>query len=80
MDVGEADGMATSIKAELAGTVLELVAAPGDAVAAGDTLLVIESMKMEIPVDTAVAGTIKAVLVKAGEVVAQGQALVEIDS
>ena len=72
--------MATSIKAELAGTVFELAAAPGDAVAAGDILLVIESMKMEIPVESPAAGTIRTILVRAGEVVAKGQTLVEIET
>ncbi|WP_375460051.1 biotin/lipoyl-binding carrier protein [uncultured Enterovirga sp.] len=72
--------MATAIKAEVAGTVFELLAQPGGPVAVGDTLLVIESMKMEIPVDSTVTGTVSAVRVSTGDVVAQGQVLVEIES
>ena len=70
--------MATTIKAEVAGTVFELAVKAGDEVDVGQTVLILESMKMEIPVDSTSAGTVTELLVKAGDVVSQGQALVVI--
>ncbi len=61
------------IKSEITGTVWQLKAQPGDRVEEGDTLIVIESMKMEIPVITEDAGTIKEILVKDKDPVAEGQ-------
>lgn len=69
----------TTIKAEVAGTVFELTAKAGEAVAAGQTILILESMKMEIPVDSTAAGTLVKLLVEPGEVVAQGQDLAVIE-
>jgi acetyl-CoA carboxylase biotin carboxyl carrier protein len=61
------------IRSEITGTVWQLKAQPGDSVEEGDTLLVIESMKMEIPVITEDAGTVKEILVKEKDPVAEGQ-------
>ena len=61
------------VKSEITGTVWQLKASPGDKVEAGDVLVVIESMKMEIPVITEDAGTVKEILVKEKEPVAEGQ-------
>ncbi|NBB07955.1 acetyl-CoA carboxylase biotin carboxyl carrier protein subunit, partial [Pseudomonas monteilii] len=47
-------------------------------VALGDTLIIVESMKMEIPVESEVAGTVRRMLVAVGEPVAEGQAIAEI--
>jgi biotin carboxyl carrier protein len=67
------------IKSEITGTVWKVVARPGDAVSAGDTLVVIESMKMEIPVITEDAGTVKEILVKEKDPVAEGQVVAVLD-
>ncbi|HXF65714.1 MAG TPA: biotin/lipoyl-binding carrier protein [Burkholderiales bacterium] len=61
------------IKSEITGTVWQVKARPGDRVGAGDTLIVIESMKMEIPVITEDAGTVREILVKEKDAVAEGQ-------
>jgi biotin carboxyl carrier protein len=49
-------------------------------VAAGEPLVVLEAMKMELAVPAPAAGTVTAVLVSAGDLVARGQALVELDA
>jgi acetyl-CoA carboxylase biotin carboxyl carrier protein len=61
------------VRSEITGTVWQLKSKPGDRVESGDTLLVIESMKMEIPVITEDAGTVKEILVKEKDPVAEGQ-------
>ena len=61
------------IKSEITGTVWQVKSKPGDPVESGDILIVIESMKMEIPVITEDAGTVKEVLVKEKDSVAEGQ-------
>ena len=61
------------IKSEITGTVWQVKSKPGDKVASGDTLVVIESMKMEIPVIAEDPGTVKEILVKEKDLVAEGQ-------
>ena len=61
------------IKSEITGTVWQVKSQAGDRVEEGDTLIVIESMKMEIPVITEDAGTVKEILVKEKDPVAEGQ-------
>jgi biotin carboxyl carrier protein len=69
----------TEIKAELVGNVWKIVAGPGDKVEEDDVLLILESMKMEIPVVAPVAGTVREILVKEKDVVKEGQVLAVID-
>jgi acetyl-CoA carboxylase biotin carboxyl carrier protein len=61
------------IKSEITGTVWQVKVQPGTKVESGDTVIVIESMKMEIPVITEDGGTVKEVLVKEKDPVAEGQ-------
>src|SRR5688572_14804590 len=61
------------VKSEITGTVWQVKASPGDKVDSGDVLVVIESMKMEIPVITEDPGTVKEILVKEKDAVAEGQ-------
>jgi acetyl-CoA carboxylase biotin carboxyl carrier protein len=61
------------IKSEITGTVWQVTSKPGDKVESGDTLIVIESMKMEIPVIAEDGGTVKEILVKEKDPVAEGQ-------
>ena len=61
------------VKSEITGTVWQVKTTTGDRVESGDTLVVIESMKMEIPVITEDAGVIKEILVKEKDPVAEGQ-------
>jgi acetyl-CoA carboxylase biotin carboxyl carrier protein len=67
------------IKSEITGTVWQLKSKPGDKVESGDTLIVIESMKMEIPVITEDAGTVKEILVKEKDPVAEGQVVAVLE-
>jgi acetyl-CoA carboxylase biotin carboxyl carrier protein len=73
-------GMASiEIKSEITGTVWQLKVQVGDKVEEGDTLIVIESMKMEIPVITEDAGTVKELRVQEKDPVAEGQVVAIIE-
>ena len=67
------------VRAEMVANVWKVVAAEGDHVDDGDTLVILESMKMEIPVTAPRAGTVKEIRVKEGEVVKEGQVLVVLE-
>jgi len=60
------------VRSEIAGSVWKVEVEVGDTVAADDPLLVLESMKMEIPLLAPRGGTVTAILVKEGEAVAEG--------
>jgi acetyl-CoA carboxylase biotin carboxyl carrier protein len=60
-------------KSEVTGAVWKIVAQEGDKLAEGDTILILESMKMEIPVLAEEGGTLREILVAEGEAVAEGQ-------
>jgi biotin carboxyl carrier protein len=72
--------MTHSVVAELVGNVLVVNVRPGEHVAAGDTIVILESMKMEIPVLTEFRGVVRAVAVQQGEVVQEGDVLAVIDT
>lgn len=61
------------IRSEITGTVWKVNARPGDKVSAGDAIIVIESMKMEIPVIAEDGGTVVEVLVSEKSPVSEGQ-------
>jgi biotin carboxyl carrier protein len=63
------------VAAEIAGSVWQVSAAVGAEVEAGEVLVVLESMKLEIPVVTDEAGTVTELLVAEGDAVEEGQAL-----
>jgi acetyl-CoA carboxylase biotin carboxyl carrier protein len=66
------------IRAEMVANVWKVVAAQGDRVDDGDTLVILESMKMEIPVLAEAAGTITSIHVAEGDVVQEGDLIAEI--
>ncbi|KRB67986.1 biotin/lipoyl-containing protein [Noviherbaspirillum sp. Root189] len=68
-----------SIPFTVTGRVIEVLVKPGDAVAAGDAVMTIESMKMEIPLEAEVAGTVAEVLVAAGQDIVEGQNAVVLE-
>ncbi|MGF7239309.1 MAG: biotin/lipoyl-binding carrier protein [Frankia sp.] len=70
--------MAFTTTAEIVGTVLEVLVGPGDHVNIGDPLVVLESMKMEIPVLAEVRGTVTDLRVTKGGKVAEGQPILVI--
>ena len=71
--------MKIRIETEVAGKVWKIESAVGQSVAADDTLILIESMKMEIPLAAPRAGTIVEILVAEGDVVVEGQVVVLLD-
>jgi acetyl-CoA carboxylase biotin carboxyl carrier protein len=71
--------MAEEVRAEMVGNVMKVVAAPGDKLAAGDTLVLLESMKMEIPVITEDGGVVRRITVTEGQVVQQNDLIAELD-
>lgn len=66
------------VRTEVAGNVWKVEVAIGQAVAAGDVLVIIESMKMEIPVEAPAAGTVRALRVAEGDPVAEGAVVAEV--
>ena len=67
------------IVSELVANVLLIEVAEGDRVEAGDTVVLLESMKMEIPMLAERSGTVTAIKVTVGEVVQDGDVLVVLD-
>ena len=70
---------AKTVTAPLPGTITKVTVKVGDTVNAGDTVLLMEAMKMENNITAEFGGTVKAILVEAGNQVQSGQALVELD-
>ena len=66
----------SQILAEMVASVLSVTVSPGDVVEVGDTVMLLESMKMEIPVLAERAGSVHEVKVVAGDVVQEGDILV----
>jgi acetyl-CoA carboxylase biotin carboxyl carrier protein len=72
----ESDHVAEQVYAEMVANVLSIDVAEGQSVEAGATLLILESMKMEIPVLSERAGVVSEVKVEPGDVVQEGDVLV----
>lgn len=68
-----------SVKAPMPGLVLEVSVAPGQAVQKGDTLLILEAMKMENVIKAAGEGVVKAIPATKGLAVDKGQVLIEFE-
>ncbi|MGI8594354.1 MAG: biotin/lipoyl-binding carrier protein [Solirubrobacteraceae bacterium] len=64
------------VEAHITGTVWKIEVTVGDAVAEGDTVAVLESMKMEMPVEAEDEGTVKEILCEEGQAVNEGDTLV----
>jgi len=73
-----AAGGAGSVPSPLAGRVVAINAKVGQTVAAGDTLITLEAMKMNTLIASPAAGTVKEIHVKEGDAVEEGQALVTV--
>ncbi len=67
------------VEAHITGTVWTIEVKVGDAVAEGDTVAVLESMKMEMPVEAEDEGTVKEILCEEGQAVSEGDTLVVLD-
>ena len=66
------------VRAEMVANVWKVVASQGDSVEDGDTLVILESMKMEIPVLAESAGTLSELRVEEGQVVQEGDVIAVI--
>lgn len=71
--------MTTEIRADIAANVGSVAVAVGDAVVAGATLVVLESMKMEIPILAPLAGTVAVIAVTAGDIVQEGDLIAALE-
>lgn len=68
----------TQVKAQMAGTVFEVAVKEGDSVVKGQTLIILESMKMEIPCDAEVDGVVGRIAVAEGDFVEEDDVLIEL--
>jgi biotin carboxyl carrier protein len=67
------------VLAEMVANVWKIVVSQGDTIAEGDTICILESMKMEIPVEATASGTVSAINVSEGGVVQEGDVIAVID-
>ncbi len=70
----------TKIELETGGSVWKMLVKEGDQVEAGDTLFILEVMKMEVPYEAPVAGKVSAVYIAEGDTVEEDQLAAEIES
>jgi len=71
--------MATEVEAQIAGSVWKIERALGDVVKEEDVLMILESMKMEIPVEAPCAGRIREIRVREGQAIEEGAILAVIE-
>lgn len=71
--------MATEIKAHITGTVWKIEVKVGDKVAEGDTVVILESMKMEMPVEAPASGTVAEIRTAEGSPVQEDQVLLILE-
>ena len=71
--------MPEDVKAHITGVVFQITSKAGDKVAAGDPVIVLESMKMEIPVEATRAGVVREIKVAEGQTVQEGDTVAVID-
>jgi acetyl-CoA carboxylase biotin carboxyl carrier protein len=67
------------VEAHITGTVWKIEVAVGDSVDEGDTVVILESMKMEMPVEAEDSGTVKEISVEEGQAVSEGDTLVVLE-
>jgi acetyl-CoA carboxylase biotin carboxyl carrier protein len=71
--------MGETVRATVRGSVWKINVAVGDVVAAGEEVVILESMKMEIPAEPEQGGTVVSILCEEGESVEEDQPLLELD-
>ena len=69
----------TDVEAHITGTVWKIEVAIGDTVEEGDSVVVLESMKMEMPVEVEDRGVVREILCTEGQSVSEGDTLVVLD-
>jgi acetyl-CoA carboxylase biotin carboxyl carrier protein len=68
-----------SILSNMAGVVLEFLVKPGEKIAVDQDVVMLESMKMQIPIQSTVTGVVKAIKVNEGDFVDDGDVLIEVE-
>ncbi|MEI2701272.1 MAG: biotin/lipoyl-binding carrier protein [Baekduia sp.] len=68
-----------NVEAHITGTVWKIECAVGDTIEEGDTVAILESMKMEMPVEAEDEGTVKEILCEEGQAVSEGDVLVVLE-
>jgi acetyl-CoA carboxylase biotin carboxyl carrier protein len=71
--------MSTNVEAHITGTVWKIEVAVGDQVGEGDTVVILESMKMEMPVEAEDPGTVTEIRCEEGQSVQEGDVLVVLE-
>jgi len=71
--------MADDVRANITGVVFQIAAGPGTRVTAGDPIIVLESMKMEIPVEAPRDGRVTAIHVAEGQTVQEGDVVASLE-
>jgi biotin carboxyl carrier protein len=71
--------MAEEVRAHITGVVFQIVAGVGEKVGAGAPILILESMKMEIPVEAPRAGVVRELRVAEGQTVQEGEVVATLD-
>jgi len=71
--------MATNVPAHITGTVWKIEVKVGDEVSEGQTLVILESMKMEMPVEAPGVGRVSRIAVEKGQAVEEGEVLLVLD-
>ena len=71
--------MPTEVEAQITGNVWKIQVAVGDSVAEGDELVILESMKMEIPVEAPADGQVSEIRVNEGDSIEEGAVLLVLD-
>jgi acetyl-CoA carboxylase biotin carboxyl carrier protein len=72
--------MATEVQAHITGTVWKILVKPGDSVVSEQVLVILESMKMEMPVESPEAGKVLSIAVAEGASVDEGDVLLTLES
>ena len=70
--------MSTPVTAHITGTIWKIEVKVGDTVAEGDTVVILESMKMEMPVEAPCAGKVEAISASEGQAVNEGDVLLTL--
>ncbi len=71
--------MTTNVTAHITGTVWKIEVKVGEAVSSGQPCVIIESMKMEMPVEAPCAGKVESIVCKEGQAVSEGDVLLTLD-
>ena len=68
-----------NVPAHITGTVVRIEKQPGDSVTEGEAIVILESMKMEMPLESPLSGKVKEIRVKEGQAVAEGDVLAVVE-